>query len=235
MRPTLPEPFLCLVTDRKAGDEGTLVHRAAAAVAGGVDMVQLREKDLPGSRLLSLAASLKDAVGSRALLIINERADVAMAAGADGVQLPEDALPVAAVRRIMGPRALIGRSVHSEEGAARAVAEGADFLIVGTMYATRSHPAAAPTGPGLVRSIAKLLEERAASVTLIGIGGITADNLGEVIRAGAGGVAVISSILASPDPKGEARRLKQAILNAWEPMPSWQRVGAVREPPHGKV
>ena len=220
----LPEPCLCLVTDRRVGDESTLVHRAVEAVTGGVDMVQVREKDLPGCHLLSLAASLqdavKDAVGSRALLIINERADVALAAGADGVQLAEDAMPVAAVRRIMGPQALIGRSVHSEEGAVRAAAEGADFLIVGTMYPTRSHPAATPDGPGLMRRIANVLEERAAPVLLIGIGGITADNLGEVIRAGAGGVAVISSILASPDPREEARKLKQAMLNAWAPVPS---------------
>jgi thiamine-phosphate pyrophosphorylase len=216
----LPEPCLCLVTDRKLGDEVDLVHRAAEAVTGGVDMVQLREKDLPGCRLLSLTASLKGAFGSRALLTINERADVAMAAGADGVQLAEDALPLAAVRRIMGPEALIGRSVHSEEGAVRAAAEGADFLIVGTMYPTRSHPAATPDGPGLMRRIANVLEERAAPVLLIGIGGITADNLGEVIRAGAGGVAVISSILASPDPREEARKLKQAMLNAWAPVPS---------------
>ncbi len=215
--PALPEPCLCLVTDRRVGDEHTLVHRAAEAVTGGVDLVQVREKDLPGCHLLSLAASFRDAIGSRALLIISERADVGMAAGADGVQLPEDALPVAAVRRIMGPQALIGRSVHSEEGAVRAAADGADFLIVGTMYATGSHPTATPAGPGLVRRIVRLLEARAASVPLIGIGGITADNLGEVIRAGAGGVAVITSILASPDPKAEARRLKQAMLSAWAP------------------
>jgi thiamine-phosphate pyrophosphorylase len=215
MRPILPEPCLCLVTDRRVGDENTLVHRAAEAVAGGVDLVQVREKDLPGCHLLNLAASFKDAVGSRALLIINERADVAMATGADGVQLPEDALPVTAVRRIMGSQALIGRSVHSEEGALRAAADGADFLIVGTMYATSSHPTATLSGPGLVRRIAQLLEEKDASVPLVGIGGITAGNLGEVIRAGAGGVAVISSILASPDPRGEAQRLKQAMLNAW--------------------
>ncbi|MDP6549640.1 MAG: thiamine phosphate synthase [Dehalococcoidia bacterium] len=217
----LPEPCLCLVTDRRVGDESTLVHRAVEAVTGGVDMVQVREKDLPGCHLLSLAASLqdavKDAVGSRALLIINERADVALAAGADGVQLAEDAMPVAAVRRIMGPQALIGRSVHSEEGAVRAAADGADFLIVGTMYATSSHPAATPAGPGLVRRIAHLLAERATSIPLIGIGGITADNQGEVIRAGAAGVAVITNILASPDPRGEAQRLKQAMLNAWSP------------------
>ena len=213
----LPEPCLCLVTDRKLGDEVDLVHRAAEAVTGGVDMVQLREKDLPGCRLLSLTASLKGAFGSRALLTINERADVAMAAGADGVQLAEDALPLAAVRRIMGPEALIGRSVHSEEGAVRAAADGADFLIVGTMYATSSHPAATPAGPGLVRRIAHLLAERATSIPLIGIGGITADNQGEVIRAGAAGVAVITNILASPDPRGEAQRLKQAMLNAWSP------------------
>ncbi len=81
MRPLIPEPCLCLVTDRKVVEDGTLVERVAEAVAGGVNMVQLREKDLPGGLLLEMAASLKDAVGDRDLLIVNEREDVAMAAG----------------------------------------------------------------------------------------------------------------------------------------------------------
>jgi thiamine-phosphate pyrophosphorylase len=199
------------------GDEDTLVDRIGEAVAGGVDMVQLREKDLPGGELLRLANSIKRAIGGRALLIINERVDVAVAAAADGVQLGEEALPPAAARRIVGPQAFIGRSVHSQEGAVRAAAEAAHFLVVGTMYATRSHSGATPAGPALVRRIARLLEQAAAPLPLIGIGGITSANLGEVMRAGAAGVAVITSILASPDPGEEARKLKRAMLDAWTP------------------
>ena len=213
-RPTIPQPCLCLVTDRRVGDEHTLVSRVAEAVAGGVDLVQLREKDLPGGRLLELASSLKEAIGPSALLVINERLDVAMASGAAGVQLGEEALPVAAARQILGPEPLIGRSVHSVAGAARAFDQGADFLVVGTMYATRSHPGTQIAGPDLVRRIA-----RDCPIPLIGIGGINADNVGEVLCAGAAGVAVITSILASPRPGEAARDLKQAMLAAWQANP----------------
>jgi thiamine-phosphate diphosphorylase len=218
MRLSVLQPCLCLVTDRKVGDEAALVDRVAEAVAGGVDMVQLREKDLHGGLLLELAASLKRRIGDRALFIVNERADVAMAAGADGVQLGEQALPVAAVRSLVGPEALIGRSVHSEDGAEEAAADGADFLVVGTMYATRSHPGIVPAGPALLRRIA-----RRCRLPLIGIGGISPDNVGEVLRAGALGVAVITSVLGASHPGEEARRLKQAMLDAWmdlDPSPS---------------
>jgi thiamine-phosphate pyrophosphorylase len=192
-----------------------LVERIGEAVAGGVDMVQLREKDLPGGELLELATSVKRTIDGRAMLIINERADVALAAGADGVQLGEDALTLAVARGVVGPQCLLGRSVHSEEGAVRAQAEGAHFLIVGAMFATRSHAGVAPAGPGLLRDIARRLERRAASVPLIGIGGITETNLGEVMRAGAAGVAVITSILASPNPRQAAMKLKREMLDTW--------------------
>lgn len=192
-----------------------MVERIGEAVAGGVDVVQLREKDLPGGVLLKLAHSVKRTINGRALLIINERADVAVAAAADGVQLGEEALPLASVRQIVGPQALIGRSVHSSDGALQAQAEGAGFLVVGTMYATGSHPGAQPSGPGLVQQISQNLEQQPVPLPLIGIGGITAANLKAVIEAGASGVAVISSILASQDPRSAAQELKMAMLEAW--------------------
>ena len=113
----LPKPCLCLVTDRNVGDPTTLVSRVAQAVDGGVDLVQLREKDLPGGILLELAHEIKQAIGDRAALVVNERIDVALAAGGLGVQLGEEALPVHTARRILGPGFLIGRSVHSVDGA----------------------------------------------------------------------------------------------------------------------
>ena len=213
-------PWLCLVTDRTIGEPGTLVERIALAVAGGVDMVQLREKDLPGGEMLKLAIEIQKAVAGKALLIVNERVDVALAAGADGVQLGEDALPIAPVRRLTGPQVLIGRSVHSTEAAEKAVAEGADFLVAGTMYATLSHPGVKPVGPSLIRDIAERRCNSFRQLPVIGIGGITVDNLDEVIRAGASGVAVITSILASVDPKAEARKLKNAMLDLWQDGPS---------------
>ena len=187
-----------------------MVHLVAAAVAGGVDMVQLREKDLPGGALLELAGAIKDAVAGRALLLVNERVDVALATGASGVQLGEEALPTAAVRDILGGDLLIGRSVHSVAGADEAVTQGADFLVVGTMYSTRSHPGAVPVGPELVRQIS-----RRCDLPLIGIGGINEANLGDVMAAGAVGVAVITSILDAADPEVAARQLKQVMSQAW--------------------
>ena len=215
---SLPQPLLCLVTDRTLGDAATMVDRIAAAVSGGVDMVQLREKDLPGGRLLELAREIRGAAGDRPLLLVNERADVALAAGAAGVQLGEEGLPVAAAREILGPERLVGRSVHSVEGAVEAAGQGADFLVVGTMYPSRSHPGAAAAGPGLLRRIS-----RRCHVPLVGIGGIDAGNLGEVLRAGACGAAVISGILGAPDPEAAARELKQTMTAAWAKSPPLAR------------
>ena len=220
MVPPLPLPCLCLVTDRTVGDERTLVERVGEAVTGGVNMVQLREKDLPGNRLLDLARAIKKEIAGRALLIINERADVAAAAYADGIQLGEQALPLAAARQIVGPRALIGRSVHSPESASKAQADGAHFLVVGTMYTTPSHREVAPAGLSLLRQIAQIPEQKIAPLPLIGIGGITVQTAGEVIQAGAGGVAVITTILESPDPQQQARELKLAMIDAWQDQPS---------------
>ncbi|MCH7737793.1 MAG: thiamine phosphate synthase [Chloroflexi bacterium] len=189
---------------------GDLVERVTQAVLGGVDLVQLREKDLPGGELLELAQSLLEAIGGRAKLIINERADVALAAGAQGVQLGEDGLPVSAARQTVGSEALIGRSVHSVPAAVQAEAMGADFLVVGAMFASRSHPGVVPAGPGLVRQISG-----DCRLPLIGIGGITPENAPDVIEAGASGVAVITNILAAQDPKAAAAKLKEAICEAW--------------------
>ena len=210
-----------MVTDRTVGDPDSLVERVSAAVAGGVDMVQVREKDLPGGRLAELSGALKSAVGDRAIVLVNERVDVAFTAGASGVHLGEDALGVATARRILGDGCLVGRSVHSLAAAEESEAQGADFLIVGTMYSTRSHPGALPAGPELMRSIS-----RHCRVPLIGIGGIDESNLREVLRAGASGVAVITSILNSDNPEAAARRLKTAMLTALDNQAAISREGA---------
>ena len=202
----LPVPCLALVTDRTMAHPASLVERIALAVAGGVDLVQLREKDLPGGKLLELAREIEQSIAGRALLIINERVDVAAAMGADGVQLGEEALPTREARRILGPEALIGRSVHSLEGARQATAEGADFLVVGTMFASRSHPGEEPSGPELLGRI-----KAECPLPMLGIGGITAGNVGQVMDAGATGAAVISAILGAGDVEAAARELKDTM------------------------
>ncbi|MBO19486.1 MAG: thiamine phosphate synthase [Chloroflexi bacterium] len=210
MPPALPKPCLCLVTDPGIAQKD-LVERVAQAVAGGVDLVQLRDKEMPGGQLLDLAAQLLKAIDGRAKLLVNERADVAHAAGAHGVQIGEEGLPVSAVRNIVGDHSFIGRSVHSSSAALAAEKEGADFLVVGTMYASSSHPGEEPAGPGLMRDISGTCR-----LPLIGIGGVTPENAGELVEAGASGVAVITNILAAPDPKAAAAKLKQSLINFWK-------------------
>lgn len=218
MSAPLELPCLCLVADVSVVNTDELAQRAAAAVAGGVGLVQLRAKELPGGQLLSLASELKAAIGGHAALVINERVDVAAAAGADGVQLGEEALPVDEARKLLPYGAIIGRSVHSVDGATRAAAAGADVLVVGTMFSTGSHPGVAPAGSGLMQETSLR-----CSIPLIGIGGINSSNLAEVVKAGASGVAVIRSILTAQDPQAAAEELKEALLDAWQsrlPLPS---------------
>ena len=199
-----------MVTDREVcGDVEALVERVAAAVRGGANMVQLRDKEASGRELLEMGLQLRNTIEGRALLFVNERVDVALACGADGVQLGEEALPVSAARRVAGEKLLIGRSVHSVEGAVEAEREGADLLVVGTIFATASHPGARPAGVSLLREVASRVR-----IPFIGIGGIDASNAAQVVGAGAVGVAVIRSVLAASDPEEAARNLRQALSSS---------------------
>jgi len=199
---------------------GELVERVAQAVAGGVDLVQLRDKTLASGQLLDLAAAMIKAIGGQAKLIVNGRADIALAAGAHGVQLGEEGLPVAAARMSLGDNSLIGRSVHSLSAAMQAESEGADFLVVGTMYVSRSHPGEEPAGPELMREISGK-----SRLPLIGIGGVTPENADELIQAGASGVAAITNILAADDPRAAAQRMKDALAASWNTRRSPADVG----------
>jgi thiamine-phosphate diphosphorylase len=204
---------LCLVTDGRfwQPDPRELERKVDLSLQGGVDMVQLREKGLAGGPLLELAHGLRRVTEGRALLFVNERVDVAMACGADGVQLGEDGLSVQAARRVAGPGLLVGRSVHTAAGAVAAEKEGADILLVGAVFPTQSHVGGQSAGAGL-------LAEAAGRVTIpiAGIGGITAGNVGEVMRAGAAGAAVIRAILGADDPCRAARELRNTMDEAVE-------------------
>ncbi len=207
----LPEPpLLCLVTDRRRCEGRALEEVVEAAVAGGVDMVQLREKDMSAHSLLDLALRLRHITASRASLFVNDRIDVALASGADGVQLGESSIPVEVARSLVGGDLLIGRSVHAVESAIDASRAGADMLVFGTVFATASHANQRPSG---VTPLAEL--SRHGTAPFLGIGGITAENVGAVVDAGASGAAVIAAITESPDPQEAARSLRRAITDAW--------------------
>jgi thiamine-phosphate pyrophosphorylase len=194
-----------LVTDRRRV-VGDLVEAIAAALDGGVDMVQLREKDLPAGELLRLARRVRGVTAGRALLLVNDRADVALLAGADGVHLGEAGLPVAAARAWLPARMLVGRSVHSVAAAREAEQDGADYLVAGTLFPSRSHPDAVPAGPGLLQEIAARVQ-----LPVLGIGGIGPGEAPECRRCGAAGVAVIDAVLSAADPRAAAAALREAL------------------------
>ena len=204
-RPALPRPCLMLVTDRRVC-EGPLEEVVARAVEAGVDAVQVREKDLPARDLLDLCMRLRAVTLGRALLLVNDRADVALACGADGVHLGEQSLPTRAVRWLVGEDRLVGRSVHSPEGAEQAEKEGADYLVLGTLFPTESHPGAPAGGLALLNEVT-----RRVRIPVLGIGGITPEKVPFLLQARAWGVAVIRGVLAQPDPAEAVRRFREAL------------------------
>ncbi len=209
---TVPVPCVSLVTDRRvSGSVEALLAAVEAAVAGGVSLVQMREKDLPDAEQLVLARRLRELTAGRALLFVNDSVSIALAASADGVQLAERSRSVASARDAMGSRRLlVGRSVHDLAGATDAAEQGADVLVVGEVFETATHPGQPAVGTGLVEQIAG-----AVSVPVLGIGGITAANAPDVIAAGAAGVAVIAGVLAADDPQDAARAIQDAVQQAW--------------------
>lgn len=207
MRRHLQPPILCLITDRTACLRRSLESVVSEAVAAGVTLVQLREKSLPARELFELGSRLLTVTrAAGAALIVNDRVDVALALGAEGVHLGSGSLPVAEARRLVGDRMLVGVSVHSLERAERAEREGADYLVLGTIFETQSHPGVRPAGPDLVHQVAS-----AVALPVIAIGGIKPENAAHVMAAGAAGVAVITAIQSAEDVSGATRALRQAM------------------------
>jgi len=206
----LIDPALYVVLDRTAAAGRDLDDLLAAVIDGGCRMVQLREKEWPSGRLLPLARRLRDRCrGSGVTFIVNDRVDLAMAVDADGVHLGQDDLPARVARPLLRAGMLLGVSTHSVEQARAARDDGADYVAVGSMFATRTKPDFELVGPALIR---KLRPE--IGVPLVGIGGITHDNVGEVVRAGADGVAVISAVCAVPDPRAATQRFLELVRTA---------------------
>jgi thiamine-phosphate diphosphorylase len=183
-------PVLCLVTDRhRLGDEDAVVRCVAAAARAGIDLIQVRERDLEGRSLTRLVHRCVDAVaGTRARVLVNDRVDVALAAGAHGVHLPGHGVPAPRVRTIVPYGFLIGRSVHHASEAARVAEEGGlDYLIFGTVFATSSKAGIAPAGVGGLAATA-----RAVSLPVLAIGGVTLNRAPEIAQSGAAGAAAIA-------------------------------------------
>jgi thiamine-phosphate pyrophosphorylase len=174
------------------------------ALAGGVGIVQIREKGWEDRRLLDHARRVREwTTASGGLLVLNDRPDLAVLADADGVHVGQDDLSVREVRRIVGPDRIVGVSTHSLEQARRAVLDGADYIGVGPVFPTTTKSFAAHVGLDLVQQVAAEI-----SLPWYAIGGINAERVGSVAQSGARGVAVSSAICSAEDPREAARHLR---------------------------
>lgn len=210
--PARARPILSLITNRRLLVGKTIDEVVKAAVAGGVNHVQLCEPDLSARELLTLAEWLKEIIAGRAMLVIHDRVDVALACEADGVALSPSGLPTRVVRKVVGPHCLIGRSVDSINNAVRAARDGADYVQLGPIFSSGSHTKSAALG------IAALgVAVREVSVPLLAVGGIDRNNAAQVIKAGAAGVAVQSSIIEADNPGAAAQALHGEVERAWGP------------------
>jgi thiamine-phosphate pyrophosphorylase len=199
---------LYLVTDRNGTGGRPLIDVVGAALLGGVDAVQLREKDLPARELHAMAIELR-ALCSRhgALLLINDRIDVALAVDADGVHLPADSFRVEDARALLGPGKCIGVSTHSASEAQAADDAGAGFIVLGPVFDTPSkRDFGEPLGASTIEDAC-----RNVRTPIIAIGGITPERVAAVRHSGAAGVAVISGILGANDPEAAARAYRERL------------------------
>jgi len=186
---------LYLVTDRRACGGRTLPDLVKAAIDGGLKLLQYREKELPKQETFEVARVLRELTRSAGVtFIINDSLDLALAVEPEGVHLGQEDLPLPLARKILGHRKIIGISVRDTLAAQQAVREGADYISVGPIFSSQTKQVFSPMGCGIIREIRKV-----SDLPLFGIGGIDPMNACEVIRAGADGVAVISSLHQSKD------------------------------------
>jgi len=176
-----------------------------AALRGGVDIVQLRAKELPDDELVHVAEPFRRACERHgALFVLNDRPDLVERCGADGVHVGQDDAPVAEARRLVGPDRLVGLSTHAREQLENA--GDADYVGVGTIFATPTKPGDGAVGLDLVR-----IARYAAPVPWFAIGGIDRSNVGELVKAGASGIAVVRAVRDADDPEAAARELRAAL------------------------
>jgi thiamine-phosphate pyrophosphorylase len=215
-----PDP-LCAIVDATVAERcgWSVIDLATAYLNGGARFLQLRAKNLPGGEFLALASAVVElAHGQQAVLVVNDRADIARLAGADGVHVGQEDLAPRAVRRLVGKAALIGLSTHTMEQLDTAAGEGVDYVAIGPVFGTTTK-ATGYEAVGLER--VREAADRAArrGLPLVAIGGITLETAASVIQAGAASVAVISDLLSTGDPE---RRVREFLtrLNMYNPRAS---------------
>ncbi len=203
--------LMVLVTEKFAQGRSH-AEVAEAALTGGADMIQLRVKEMADGEILQIARQLRDVTDRHgAMLIINDRPDVAALVNADGVHLGRGDLPAPEARRIMRPGCVIGSSTHNPDEAAAALRESADYLALGQIFESRPKETGNLAGLEYIRWAAEHVP-----VPTLAIGGITADNAADVIAAGAHGVAVCTAVIATENIEAAARQLRERLDEASE-------------------
>lgn len=198
---------LCLVTDRPLAKGRDLAEIVAAAVRGGVTMVQLREKEAETREFLELATALKQLLAPQGVpLIINDRVDIALAVDAEGVHVGQTDMPAEIVRKLLGPGKIVGLSASRPEYVTAPDTQFADYLGIGPVYAqtTKGNALKTPHGPDGFRAMRALTQK-----PVVAIGGIKPDNAAPVMDAGADGLAVVSAIVSADDPEAVARKFTE--------------------------
>lgn len=203
-------PGICFVTSRTATSGRPLLEVARAAIEGGCDLVQVREKDLIGGPLLALTREIVEAAkprGTGSTVVVNDRLDIALAAKAAGVHLPADGLSIDQARRATGRKFVIGRSVHSLAEARQAQKEGADYLVFGPVFETPGKAAfGPPQGPDALRKVVE-----GVRIPVWAIGGMTPERVSGLRGLKIAGVAAITFIAAAADPAEAVRALRAAL------------------------
>ena len=206
-----PRYDLYVITDTVQSRGRSPLEIARAALEGGADAVQLRDKSSPAMNLCRLASEIQPMARKfGSLFVVNDRVDVALVAGADGVHVGQEDLPAREARRLLPRPVILGVSVGSPEEARRAERDGADYVGAGPVFPTATKPEA---GEALgIERFGRIA--RSVSIPVIAIGGITLDTVAAAIGAGAAGVAVVSAVASADDMAAAARSLKRRIVEA---------------------
>ncbi len=208
---------LYVILDRTASRGRDLREILDGVIAGGGRLVQFREKEWTLRRCLPLLEDLRRTARRAGIgFAVNDRLDLALAVEADGLHLGQDDLPASVARRLLSSSMFLGVSTHSLEQARQAERDGADYIAVGSIFPTATKPESELVGVDLLRAV-----RQAIAAPLVAIGGITAENAEEAIRAGADGVAVISAVCAAPDPAEATRRLLERIRPSLTARDKW--------------
>ena len=199
---------LYIITDQRISLGRSHLEIAKAALVGGATVIQFRDKEMQDAEAIEVCRKIHQLTQQEGVpFIVNDRVEVAKIVGAEGVHLGQEDMPCCLVRKILGREKIIGVSAKTIEQAQKAVEEGADYLGVGPIYPTTTKP-----GADKALGVGRLKEIRGSvNIPLVAIGGIKEDNLEEVLKAGADGVAVISAVVSAPDITEACRRFRNKI------------------------